>query len=207
VKEQGPGPPFPGAAFDVVVLAASAGGLNALTVVVGGLPASFPAALLAVQHLAPRHRSLMADILSRRTALHVQQAETGETVRPGVLYLAPPDRHLLVNPGLRLMLTETELVHFVRPSADLLFESAAACCRTRALAVVLSGTGSDGNMGVEAIKKMGGTVIVEDPASAEFGGMPGAAVGTGCADWVLPLSAIGAALSHLVAVPAAGDER
>ncbi len=193
-----PQPPFVGAAFDVVVLAASAGGLNALSQVVAGLPADFPAGLLAVQHVQPNRRSLMAEILSRRTALLVQEAQEGERVRPGVLYMAPPDRHLLVNAGLRLHLTETELVHFVRPSADLLFESAAACGRQRVLGVVLSGTGSDASMGVRAIKKMGGMVLVEDPATADFAGMPQAAIATGSYDAVLPLADLTAALCRLV---------
>jgi two-component system, chemotaxis family, protein-glutamate methylesterase/glutaminase len=196
-------PPFPGAQFDVVVLAASAGGLRALSLVVGGLPGDFPACLLVVQHLDPHHRSHMADILSRRTALQVCEAQAGDAVLPGRLYMAPPDRHLLVNPDLRLALTETRLVHFVRPSADLLFESAAACCGPRVLAVILTGTGSDGNMGVTAIKKMGGTVIVEDPATAEFAGMPQAAVATGCYDRLLPLAQIAGAVRDLVLAPPA----
>jgi two-component system, chemotaxis family, protein-glutamate methylesterase/glutaminase len=198
-----PTPPYPGAAYDVVVLAASAGGLRALSQVVSALPADFPAVLLGVQHLDPRHRSLMADILSHRTALQVQEAHADDLVTPGVLYMAPPDRHLLVNPNRRLFLAETELVHFVRPSADLLFESAAACYRERTLGVVLTGSGSDGNMGVRAIKKVGGTVLVEDPATAEFNGMPEAAVQTGCVDFVLPLAQIGPAIMRLVlAAPA-----
>lgn len=191
-------PAFPKAAFDVVVLAASAGGLNALSQVVSGLPGDFPAGLLAVQHLDPRHRSLMAEILSQRTALKVREARNDDLVQPGVLYMAPPDRHLLINPNMKLMLAETELVHFVRPSADLLFESAATCCRERTLGVVLTGTGSDGNMGVRAIKKVGGTVMVEDPKTAEFSGMPEAAVRTGCVDWVLPLDEIAGHLRRLV---------
>jgi two-component system chemotaxis response regulator CheB len=194
-------PPFPGAAFDVVVLAASAGGLRALSEVVGGLPGEFPAGLLVVQHLDPNHRSMMAEILSRRTALRVRQAQTGDRVEPGLIFTAPPDRHLLVNPDMTLMLAETELVHFVRPSADLLFESAAACCNRRVVGVILTGTGSDGNMGVTAIKKMGGTVIVEDPATAEFAGMPQAAVATGCFDHRVPLHQIAPTLCRLVIVP------
>jgi two-component system chemotaxis response regulator CheB len=197
--------PFAGAAFDVVVIAASAGGLNALSKVVAGLPQGFPAGLLAVQHLDPRHRSLMADILSHRTALLVREAKADDVVQPGILYMAPPDRHLLVNPNMRLLLAETELVHFVRPSADLLFESAAACFRERTLGVVLTGTGSDGNMGVRAIKKVGGTVVVEDPESAEFNGMPEAAIRTGCVDFILALPLIPTALVRLVMAEAAPD--
>ena len=190
--------PSSGAAFDIVALAASAGGLTALSSVLAALPDGFAATLVVVQHLDPRHRSLMADILSRRTQLRVKQAEEGEKVAPATVYIAPPNRHLLVNPDGTLSLSQSELVHFLRPSADLLFESVAASYRERAIAVVLTGTGSDGAMGVQAIKKMGGTVIAQDEATAEFFGMPGAAIQSGSVDFVLPLNEIAAALVILV---------
>jgi two-component system chemotaxis response regulator CheB len=184
--------------FEIVALAASAGGLRALTDVLAALPADFRAALVVVQHLDPRHRSLMAEILGKRTALRVQEAREGDKVQPGLAYIAPPNRHLLVNADGTLSLSQTELVHFVRPSADLLFESVAASYRERAIAVVLSGTGRDGAMGVRAIKKMGGTVIVQDQKTAEFFGMPDAAQQTGIADFILPLPEIAPALRTLV---------
>jgi len=187
-----------GAAFDIVALAASAGGLTALSRVLAALPADFPAVIVVVQHLDPRHRSLMADILSRRTPLRVKQAEEGEQVGPATVYIAPPNRHLLVNSDGTLSLTQSELVHFLRPSADLLFESVAASYRERAIAVVLTGTGSDGAMGVQAIKKMGGAVIAQDEESAEFFGMPSAAIQSGSVDFVLPLDEIPTALVTLV---------
>jgi two-component system chemotaxis response regulator CheB len=140
----------------------------------------------------------MADILSRRTALLVKEARDGVHLKAGTVYIAPPNRHLLVNPDGTLSLSQSELVHFVRPSADLLFESVAASYKDRAIAVVLSGTGSDGTMGVKAIKKMGGTVIVQDEKTAEFSGMPGAAIQTGCVDFVLPLDEIASALGTLI---------
>src|SRR5262249_25798059 len=186
------------AAFDVVALASSAGGLNALSQVLSALPGDFPAALVVVQHLDPRHRSLMADILSRRTPLTVKQVATGDSLRAGTVAIAPPDQHLLVNPDGTLTLSHSKMVHFVRPSADLLFESVAASFRDRAIAVVLTGSGSDGTMGVRAIKKMGGTVIAQDAASSEFFGMPGAAIQTGSVDFVLPLGEIPSALVTLV---------
>src|SRR5207249_9399487 len=189
---------FRGAAFDVVARAAAAGGLAAVGAVLSGLPDDFPAALVIVQHLDPRHRSLMADILSRRTKLKVKQAAEGDRLAPGIVYVAPPNRHLLVNSDGSLSLSQTELVHFVRPSADLLFESVAASYKERAIAVVLTGTGSDGSMGVRAIKKTGGTVIVQDEKSSEFFGMPAAAVQTGSVDFVLPLDEITPALVTLV---------
>jgi two-component system chemotaxis response regulator CheB len=184
--------------FEIVALAASAGGLRALSEVLAGLPANFPAALVVVQHLDPRHRSLMAEILGRRTPLAVRQAADDEHVQPGSVFIAPPDRHLLVNPDGQLSLTRTELVHFSRPSADLLLESVAASYRERAIGVILSGSGSDGAMGAKAIKKMGGTLIVQDPATAEFSGMPSAARQTGLADFVLPLEEISGALRTLL---------
>jgi|SRR5437588_1748634 len=190
------------ASFDVVALASSAGGLTALSGVVSALPPGFGAAVVIIQHLDPRHRSLMADILGRRTSLPVKQAEAGDLLEEGHIYTAPPNKHLLVNADRSLSLTETELVHFVRPSADLLFESVAASFRERAIAVVLTGTGSDGAMGVRAIKKMGGTVMAQDE-SAEFFGMPQAAIETGVVDFVLPLPEIISALLTLVPAPTA----
>jgi len=185
-------------AFDVVAIAASAGGLNAINAVLANLPATFPASIVVVQHLDPRHRSLMAEILARNTALRVKQAEEGESMQPATVYIAPPDRHLLVNSDGSLALSQSELVHFVRPSADLLFESVAASHKEHAIAVVLTGTGSDGSMGVQAIKKMGGTVICQDVDTAEFSGMPLAAMQSKCVDFSLPLEEIAAALVTLV---------
>lgn len=189
---------FPGASFDVVAIAASAGGLKALSQTLAPLPADLPAAIAVVQHVDPRHRSLMADILNRRTALTVKQAEDGDILCSGSVFIAPPNNHLLVNHGGALSLSQSELVHFVRPSADLLFESVAASYRERAIAVVLTGSGSDGSMGVEAIKKMGGTVIAQDEPTAEFPSMPSAAVETGVVDFVLPLDEIPSALVALI---------
>lgn len=143
-------PPFANAAFDVVAMAASAGGLSGLSLILAGLPADFPAAILVVQHLDPRHRSLMADIMARRTSLGVKQAEEGGRLRPGTVYIAPPNRHLLVNPEGTLSLSQSEQVHFLRPSADLLFESVAAAFKDRAIAVVLTGIG----VGLAIVKKI-----------------------------------------------------
>jgi len=186
------------ASFQVVAIAASAGGLKAITEVLGALPAPFPTPVLVLQHVDPRHRSLMADILARRTAMKVKEAQEGDRLAADTVYVAPPNRHLLVNPDHTLSLTQTELVHFVRPSADLLFESVAASYRARAIAVVLSGSGSDGAMGVRAIKKMGGTVIVQEPGSSEFRGMPDAAEHAAAVDFVLPLAEIAPAIASLV---------
>jgi two-component system, chemotaxis family, protein-glutamate methylesterase/glutaminase len=184
--------------FDVIAIASSAGGLKAVGLVLNALPPAFSPSIVVVQHLDPRHRSLMAHILSRRTVLPVKEAEEADKLARGTVYIAPPNKHLLVNPDATLSLSQSELVHFVRPSADLLFESVAGSFRERAIAVVLTGTGSDGSMGVKAIKKMGGTVLAQDEASSEFFGMPHAAIQTGCVDFVLSLAEIAGALVTLV---------
>ena len=184
--------------FDIVAIAASAGGVHALTEVLGRLPENLPARIVVVQHLDPRHRSLMPQIFNRRSSLPVYQAVDGIEVEPGKVYLAPPDRHMLINRDGTVSLTQTELVNFVRPSADLLFESVAAAYGERAIAVVLTGAGKDGSMGVTAIKSRGGTVIVQDEGSSEFFGMPSAAIRTGIVDFVLSLDEIPAALVTLL---------
>jgi len=154
--------------------------------------------MVVVQHLDPRHRSLLAEVLSRRTALRVEQVRDGQKLESGTIYIAPPDNHVLANADRTLALTQSELVHFVRPSADLLFESAAGAYRDRLVAVVLTGTGSDGSMGVRAVKAVNGTVIVQNPTDAEFDGMPKAAIATGDVDFVLPLVEIPTALVTLI---------
>jgi two-component system chemotaxis response regulator CheB len=175
-------------------MAASAGGLRALSQVLAHLPENFPAAILIVQHIDPTHRSLMAEILDRRTSLDVKQAEDGDTLEAGKVFIAPPNRHLLLREGGTIALSGALPVNFLRPSADLLFESVAVVCKDRAIAVVLSGTGRDGATGVSAIKKMGGTVIAQSIGSSEFSGMPGSAIRTGDVDRILPLDEIAGAL-------------
>ena len=188
--------------FELVAIAASAGGLSALMAVLGHLPSSFPLPLAIVQHLDPTHESLMVEILARRTPLVVKKAEDMDVMIPGQVYVAPPGSHLEVDEGLRIVLTRTEPLHFVRPSADRLFKSAAATCGP-VIAVVLTGSGTDGAEGVQAVKAQGGFVIVQDPQSSAFGGMPQAAIDTGAVDRVLPLAEIAKALIDMVGVNAA----
>jgi two-component system chemotaxis response regulator CheB len=196
--EDVPGPTDSAEGYAIVALAASAGGITALSRVLGELPVGFAVPVLVVQHLDPRHETVIAAVLGRRTKLPVKLAEPEERVQPGIVYIAPPNHHLLVTADGVLTLTSSELVHFVRPSADLLLESVAGAYGARALACVLTGTGRDGAMGIGAVKSRGGTVIVQDPASAEFPGMPDAAVANGPVDFVLPLDEIGSVIRGLV---------
>jgi two-component system, chemotaxis family, protein-glutamate methylesterase/glutaminase len=189
--------------YGIVAIAASAGGIAALSRVLGGLPPDFPVPVVVVQHLDPRHKTIIAEVLGRRAQLPVKLAEEGERSKPGTIYIAPPNRHLLVEAEGVLTLSSSELVHFLRPSADLLFESVAGTYGRRAIACVLTGTGSDGAMGASAVRTRGGTVIAEDPALAEFKGMPEAVVAAGAVDFVLPLDEIATVICGLVeAAPA-----
>jgi two-component system chemotaxis response regulator CheB len=187
-----------GALVPVVALAASAGGVEALGTVLAGLPPDFPAALVIVQHTAPGGPGLLADVLARRTELRVKRAEEGDLLRPGRAYCAPPDHHLLLRPDGTLELSAGPRVNYTRPAADPTFRSLAACCGPRAVAVVLTGGGADGAGGARAVKAAGGRVVVQSPETAEDPGMPESARETGCADLVLPLGEIAAALVRLV---------
>jgi two-component system chemotaxis response regulator CheB len=184
--------------YSLVVVAASAGGLAALSALLADLPGGFPLPVVVVQHLDPHHHSVLAEILNRRTALHVKEAVDGERLTTGIVYTAPADRHVRVGPGPSIELNRGERLHFLRPAADHLFTSAAQVCGP-VIAVVLTGTGTDGAAGIISVKAAGGTVIAQDEQSSEFFGMPLAAIETGHVDRVLPLDRIGAALSALAA--------
>jgi two-component system, chemotaxis family, protein-glutamate methylesterase/glutaminase len=184
--------------YEIVAIAASAGGVTALSHVLSGLPSGFPVPVVIVQHLDPRHKTIIAEVLGRRAKLPVRLASEGEHAEAGTIYIAPPNRHLLVGPDATLTLSSSELVHFVRPSADLLFESVAGAYGSRAIACVLTGSGSDGAMGASAVKSRGGTVIAQDPELAEFKSMPEAVVASGAVDFILPLDEIAAAIRGLV---------
>ena len=141
----------PGAAgFPVIAMATSVGGLDALSVILGGLPAKFHAAIAIVMHLAPDHKSVLAEILDRRTHLLVRQARTGDILCPSCVFVAPPNHHLSVGPSGRLKLSSSSAVkvHYARPSAEPLFASVAKVYGQRAIAVVLTGGDGDGAFGV-----------------------------------------------------------
>ena len=182
----------------VVALAASAGGIQALSHVLAALPPSFPAAVVVLQHLSEQNPHVMAKIFARRSVLPVVEARAGDVLTAGRVFVAPPGRHLLVGPAGILAFSDALPVHFVRPAADVLFASLAESLGARAIAVVLSGSGFDGADGVKVIKRHGGLVLVQDRTTSEVFGMPSAAAATGCADRVLPLQDIAPALIDLL---------
>jgi two-component system, chemotaxis family, protein-glutamate methylesterase/glutaminase len=184
--------------FQLLTVASSAGGVRALVQLIAGLPGDFPVPVVIVQHLDPRHQTVIAEVLGRHSEMPVKLAEHEEKAKPGTVYVAPPNRHLFIGADSVLTLADGELVHFVRPSADLLFEAAAGAYGALTIGCVLTGSGGDGAMGVRAIKARGGTVVVEDPDLAEFRGMPDAAVNAAAVDFVLPLAEIAPVLCRLV---------
>jgi two-component system, chemotaxis family, protein-glutamate methylesterase/glutaminase len=182
----------------VVGVAASAGGLAALSRLLGQLPAGFPASLLVVQHLPPTFPSHLVEILGRRTTLMVLPGADGASLLAGTVYISPPDVHLILASDRRMRLSHSPPTHHCRPSADRLFTSFGSSFGRRAIAVVLTGSGCDGAEGAQAMRRQGGTVVVQDERSAEFPGMPRAALQAGAVDWVLPLDDIPTALQRLV---------
>jgi two-component system, chemotaxis family, protein-glutamate methylesterase/glutaminase len=181
-------------ATHVVAVVGSAGGIGALQVVLGGLPADLDASVLVVIHLTPLAPSVLPAILGRATELRVEQAVDGAILEPGVVSVAPPDAHLLVDEHNTLRLDHSELVHHVRPSADVLLLSLAGNHRGPCTAIVLSGTGIDGAAGAAAVKSAGGRVLAQDEATSQYFGMPGAAILAGGVDEVLPLNDIAPAV-------------
>lgn len=185
----------------LIVIGTSAGGMPALTALVEQLPGSLPAAVLVVQHLAPESTGApLVERLAMHTTLLCGLARAGQVVRAGHLYLAPPDRHLLVKDG-RLLVTRGAHENHYRPAADALFRSAAVAYGPGVIGVVLTGMLHDGTAGLDFIKRCGGTAVVQDPQDAEFPSMPESALANVAVDYVAPVGRMGALLRELVARP------
>jgi two-component system chemotaxis response regulator CheB len=185
---------------DVIVVGASAGGVEALAELARGLPADLPAAVFVVLHLPSDARSHLPEILDRAGRLPSSHAVDGAPIRPGHIYIAPPNRHLYLE-GDRMRLSIGPRINNVRPSIDVLFRSAARELDGRVIGVVLSGTLDDGTLGLDAIQLRGGTVVIQDPNEAQFSGMPRNALARVKADHVLPIAQIAPLLARLTAPP------
>ena len=164
------------AAVEAIVIGASAGGVEALCAVLPALPARLAACVLIVLHLPRQRPSLLAEIFAARSVLPVSEAQDKEPPRPGRVYVAPPDYHLLVDAGPVLALSTDPPVRFSRPSIDVLFESAAGVFRERLLGIVLTGANADGADGLAAVLRAGGRGLVQRPDDAQVGAMPEAAL-------------------------------
>lgn len=180
----------------VIGIGASAGGISSLIELLSSLPKSLPACFVVVMHLAPDHKSFLAEILRRYSKMTVKECENHDLLEAGVVYIAPPNTHVTVVNG-RLRLGLEPPLHMHRPSIDVLFESIAGQFKDRGIGIILSGAGSDGSDGLRLLKAAGGSTLVQDPHEASFSSMPTHGIGTGCVDYVVPVREIAARLSNL----------
>jgi two-component system, chemotaxis family, protein-glutamate methylesterase/glutaminase len=183
----------------IVTMAASAGGIEALTTILRALPRDLPAAVVVVQHRTPTSQpNHFKAILERAAMMPVVVAEDHQRIESGHVYIARSDLHLTISPERRFAYIDGKRIQFLLSSANPLFESASIAFKQHLVAVVLTGGGSDATDGVQSVKAHGGLVIAQDPATAKHWGMPRAAMESGAVDLVLPLEAIAPALDAIV---------
>lgn len=187
--------------YELVVMAASAGGVTALRSLLAELPADFPLPIAVVQHRTAVRPNMLAHVLGRRTSLIVKNAEEGEAMRAGTIYLAPPDAHMTVRADRTVALHDGHKIRHVLSSANPLFESAAEALKGRVIAVVLTGYDRDATDGVQAVKKSGGIVLAQSEASSLVYSMPQSAIATGSVDHILALHDIPLKLMRLAREP------
>jgi two-component system chemotaxis response regulator CheB len=187
--------------IDAVAIGASAGGVEALSMLLPAVPAALRAAILIVLHLPRERASVLAEIFSSKCARPVREAVDKEPVEPGTVYFAPPDYHLLVDragpAGAHLALSADDLVNFSRPSIDVLFESAADVYGQRLLGIILTGANHDGAAGLAAVHEAAGITVVQHPDTAQSSLMPMAAIKRSPVDYVLTLEQIAELLRSL----------
>lgn len=184
----------------IIAIGASAGGLEALQDFLYHLPELNNTAIIIAQHLSPTHKSMLVQLLGRQTRLSVAEAENGLLVKSGNVYITPPDNEIAVSGGHIIMQKPSSGIG-PKPSVDILFRSLAEEAGKRVIGIILSGTGSDGAAGVKAIKDKGGIVIVQDPKSAKYDGMPQSAIQTGAANLIMPPENMGEAIAAHLAEP------
>ena len=189
-------------AYELVVIGASWGGLNALEIILKGLPENFSLAVAITQHRGRNTGSLLGELLQQHSLLPVLEVEDKNPIIPAHIYLAPSDYHLLVEPGHFALSTEAPVL-YARPSINLLFESAADAYTHRVIGVILTGANRDGSQGLAAVKRRGGLAIVQDPTEAESSAMPTAAIAATQVDYILPVTEIA---SYLIKFADKGEE-
>ena len=185
--------PPDGSAIQVIGIGASAGGLDACRTLLDAMPSGGGNAFILVQHLDPVHESMLVELLSGHTAMTVRQAQNNQLLEPDHLYVIPPGRYIAVQNGaIRLMNAHAR--EGIRMPFDFLLHSLAAEYGARSTAVVLSGAGTDGSIGIRFVHDSGGTVYVQEPSEAGYDGMPLSAIETGLAHHVMPVRTIAGAL-------------
>jgi len=181
----------------LVVIAASAGGIDALKQVLSGLPADLAAAILVVQHLKADRKTRLHEYLTGTSPFQTYLASDGISLEEGVVYVALPGKHIHIENG-HIVLSSEEPMNYVRPSADVLFASAAESFGGNVIGIVLSGTGRDGTRGCQEIKAKGGMTIAQNEATSRYFGMPKAAIDAEVIDYVLPVQEIAGKIMEIL---------
>ena len=192
-------------ARDIVVIGASAGGIEALCKLLARLPENLPAALFVVLHISPLRTSVLPDILSRKGKLPAEHPKQGQAIQQGHVYVAPPGYHMMIS-GDQILLSARAKENGHRPAVDPLFRSAARSYGTRVVGVILSGTLDDGTAGCTAISRCGGLTIAQDPEEAAFNGMPLSAIRNDDVSKVLTLEGIAEEITRLATTPMTQEE-
>lgn len=183
--------------IDAVVIGGSAGAVEALCGLLPAVPATIRVPILMVLHLPRDRPSLLEEVFSPRCACPIREAQDKDPIEPGTVYVAPPDYHLLIEPGPQVSLSVDEVIHFSRPSIDVLFESAADFYRDRVLGIILTGANEDGAEGLAAIQRAGGIAVVQSPQDAQASAMLKAALNRSPSALVLSLADIASLLRTL----------
>jgi two-component system, chemotaxis family, protein-glutamate methylesterase/glutaminase len=176
--------------YRCISIGVSAGGMEALSIIIPGLPVSFPIPVVVIQHISPHSDNYMTRYLDNISAIKVKEVDEKEKIKPGVVYTAPPNYHVLLEEDETFSLSVEERINFARPSIDVFFQSAADVYGPHLVGVVLTGANNDGSQGLKMIKKKGGLTIVQDPDTAEVDGMPRAAIAATKIDHILTLKQI-----------------
>jgi len=183
--------------YDAIVIGTSAGGLDALGIILPMLDARLPVPIIIVQHISASSDSFIITYFNRICRLTVKEAEEKELLKPGFVYFAPPDYHILIEDDRTISLSNEEKVNYSRPSIDVLFETASWAFGNRVIGIILTGANWDGAAGSEIIKKSGGLIIVQDPKTAAVSRMPEATIERFKPDYILPLEEIGLLINRI----------
>ena len=168
----------PARKYHAIVVGTSAGGFHAVSEILGKLPIDFPVPVIVVQHRAKESQDLFEEVLQRKCAITIKQADEKEHIQSGKVYVAPPNYHLLIETDRTFSLSLDPPVQYSRPSIDVLFESAALAYKDKLIGIILTGSNSDGAAGISSVRKMGGLTIAQDPGEAQYSLMAQASINT-----------------------------
>lgn len=176
--------------YEAIVIGVSSGGMNAMKIMFFHLPKNFSTPIIIVQHIGARSDSYFIKLLNKQSKVSIKEADEKEKIERGNIYIAPPNYHLMIESDATFSLTIDERVNYARPSIDVLFESAAIAYKDKLIGVILTGSSSDGSLGLKKIKEYGGVTIAQDPKTAESAYMPAAAIAVVQMDFILSLEEI-----------------